>query len=424
MKKTSRREIAMMLAPVLAFGAFAWWKSRVPSATIESPPVPPIGYGKGNLRLEFGEWKTLAPDAGEVATGHLIVKSNRVWLVGQNATQWRDTSFDLQDDLALEFRRGQKWQKVARNGGWNGFRERKIGGFDEKAPILNQEFALSLPMNLVPRDADEVRLRGKIKIRVLDRRAGNFRDVASPAVSLPIWNKKQSWPAPEVSRETQLTVDEIKTTLWGEAAENSLHNSSAAPWTTAEIEAALNTHWAPPAWDKNYIPFSIVPQSVQLLDKTGRDWMKWKPRDGLDDYSTENMGNSPDIAIGRMNGVKNIEFCHVAVSTRQIPRSAGEIRLKARVSLYDHRVKSAQWPVNIEAVVRPAWMSQAPKNLVLKSARLVTRKNTGYAGSPKEPCIEAILEYSGKKPLVIRGEVDNSPYRNFGGVANEYSCPI
>lgn len=436
MKKNVIRETLSLSLFIFVIGGVAFWKSQQPVVPEE---LPPHDAGWGPLRLEFGEWKDVPVSAGEVATGHDFKKVGRVYLVGQEALAWRQNSFyDLNANaFAVEFRRGQKWHSVKRQGGWNGIRETKISeGDPKKQKVQSQKFSLALPFAPVPRNADEVRLRGKMTlglIKYLGR--GKFQDktVASPEVYFSLWKKSAKWPEPQVERKAVLTASNPEVHLLGEAVKEPVLDGS--PFlSTADVQVKLDSHWVPPRWKKESNPFLIMPQDVQLLDAKGHDWASWQPNELFADAALGicTLGRNPKINVRLDDPTIGEKDYHMSVSTRYIPRSAGVIRLKARVSLYDQRDGSSDWPLTLETVVRPLWMTKTPRNLQLLSVGLTQRKfpvdsvvkNGEYVDVfQNTPCIEAILCYSGAKPLIVRGEVDSTNHE-YGPDQMEYPSII
>jgi hypothetical protein len=417
MRKPIFREITLLSLPVLLIGAVALWKTWAPPPDDFLSITPPANAEFGPLRLEWGEWKTVAPSAGEAATGHLVKKIGRVWVAGEGRKKWRHHDFyDLSaQDFALEYRRGAKWQKIARNGGWNGIRETRFHQEEiEKKEVQHQKFALAVPFALVPRDADEVRLRGKMNLRAsqFNGTAFNYRRIETPQVNFGLWKKGQAWPTPKVNRTPSLAVRKVETRWMGEAAEqwnqdrNQIYNA----------RVSTKVKWNPPMLPRDVSSLQFEMQSVQLLDDAGRDWMKVAPSQRLGIDIRERM-KLVDLSSPKQQRGENDFYLDVA--TRFIPKSAGAIRLKAKVAVWNFRDESRDWPVEIAAIVRPQWMTKTPKNLRLKSVRFTkVRKAVDFLQKGNDvvdiyamvPCVEAVLEYRGKKPLVVRGEVGKSNF--------------
>lgn len=379
--------------------------------------MPPAGVELGPLRLELGEWRRMAPSPGEIATGHLIKLQGRIFVAGREALHWRQSRIDGRG-LALWYRKGPRWHAVRRAGGWHGIRERYL--WEKPRPGQKREindFSLALPVNLVPTDAEEMRLSGRLHYVLAGkgpgRMQGRLRHLTSAPVRVTLWQRGQPWPAPRANPKSSLTASELAGMLYGVASPvaEAIGRDGKA---TAVLEWNIMSEFQPPRWDSSRRPFAIAPQDVQLLDDAGRDWLQWAPRRFMGEGAwLGNMGQTAEVEVYGQQLEPGKNPFRLKLTTEKVPRRAGQLRLKASLSRYDYRTRQEEWPLQLETVVRPRWTTKNPGDLKLETVRVLSQRVRGGIGGHKGnlrpyshdvPCVEIVLLYTGTKPLVFHAQ--------------------
>ena len=213
MKKRIGREVVWLLAPVLVLAGVAWFQTRggkLPAIAIGNP------FDPGPRRVEYSEFQTATLTPSRVAEGFEWATQTRVkelgkWDVPKGWSELRDI-FGPRVRGRIDYRRGTIW-KTAPSTGKNSPPTIRV---DSTANDGTKTFFLNL--KTVPRDADEVRLRGHFLSY------GQFKGVIPPGWTKPkdyssdfgkhllkveskpfdLLIKKQGgkWPKPVVSRDS------------------------------------------------------------------------------------------------------------------------------------------------------------------------------------------------------------------------------
>ncbi len=156
-KKLRPRELIWMTLPVVLLGGAAWWfdsGGQMSGLRLGNPLDP------GPLRIEYTPFQPVTLSPYEVSQGYdwaakTQISQRGTWAVIKN---WTPTGSDLHSarQTRLIFRRKGIWKAVPR-----GVNERSVADsmrFSEDAQTTEVE--LKVRLDKVPRDAEEVRLRG------------------------------------------------------------------------------------------------------------------------------------------------------------------------------------------------------------------------------------------------------------------------
>lgn len=402
------RQLLVLTLPPLVIGGVAYWKgqqenSDQPELLVENPNVGP-------LRLGLTQWKHQPPSPGEMATGHTVKYGARVRLVGQESGQWTLGSIHLDiGDLYLEYQHYGNWRPISSPAGWSKIRCQVLRQADTPAEEAGQvlDFSLALPWSEVPPEASMVRLRGAITGTALRFVAGTPRqERVTCLLGADVKAEDPPRPGAEVDRTSSLSSGPAEVRIMGEAAAVAIsgHGHHLA---TAVAEFDINTGFSPPLWDRNARPYEIVPQKVQLLDDRGKDWLPWWRRNNVATaWDHGNLGWDPNLGAPVQLVTSTTQKYQIQVSTRAVPPGVGRLTLKAWLSRRDRISGEEDWPVEVEAVVRPGWVTRRPANLWLQNVKFVANGTQETNGAAGPPYVEASLLYRGSKPLVVRGEVD------------------
>ncbi|RYG69213.1 hypothetical protein EON80_10215 [bacterium] len=234
MKLGKSRDIAILMLPVLAIGAVGWWKST--SGGLEMPrfsnPLDP-----GPMRIEYSPFKKAKITPLEAYEGYSWKTETSYHFVGKQdlPKTWIETTPSRGMNLGtvrIEFRRGQKWSVMK-----SGKQLITTGtGTDDS-------LTFGARLDDVPRDAEEVRLRGRIEgqryyngttpkgwvkprnvIVVKTPRPGIFFQhtvfVHSKPFDLLIKGPNQPWPKPIVSKKKKVQLRDAKWFSWNDSTGN------------------------------------------------------------------------------------------------------------------------------------------------------------------------------------------------------------
>jgi hypothetical protein len=223
MKPKMGREIALLAVPILIIGGVALWQTRAPRGlasgfTVKNP------FDPGPMRLEFSEFKKVPLSPVEVASGYDCAVQTTVTQHGNwdMPKDWkrRGISGANQKGTQLHFRRGKVWKSVART-----LKDRSkinlLWNIDENT----SKFKVNL--SEIPRDADEVRLRGRFSSdlhyggsvpkgwvapkNLRMRNGSHILTIESEPFDIPIKAADEPFPISAVSRVPEI---ELVNTLW------------------------------------------------------------------------------------------------------------------------------------------------------------------------------------------------------------------
>jgi hypothetical protein len=219
------REIALLMVPVLIIGGVALWQTRAPrdlatGVTVKNP------FDAGPARVEFVPFKKVELKPKDVYRGfdwaaQTTVKTRGKWDAPKGLVYDGVINEGNTRQLRLVYRWGSSWKSItAAQNSKNFF------------PLLDgdtQEVTLRVNLEAVPRDADEVRLRGyfeyllayrgtlplgwKAPKGMRTRGLSHDLPIASKPFDLEIKSVGESMPVPKISRESKievLRIDETK----------------------------------------------------------------------------------------------------------------------------------------------------------------------------------------------------------------------
>ncbi|HEX8465122.1 MAG TPA: hypothetical protein VF627_10945 [Abditibacterium sp.] len=188
----------------------------------------PSDIYSGKPRLEIGEIKPLEMTPWDVAQGLVWGIDATIWQGGQSpvAPGVKRAEYVINSgDAHVFYRRGARWI-TAKKTGWPAMRRidkdaQQFGDF-----ALRRHIQIKVNLDEVPRDAEEVRLRGFFEqmntyvdagCRGISGGAGwSFHGrgcrftMQSKPFDIPIVNTKGAWPAPKVSRQSTLKLVDAK----------------------------------------------------------------------------------------------------------------------------------------------------------------------------------------------------------------------
>lgn len=398
------RELVLVTSPLALFGAFIWWRTHVPS-TPEIATTPPVPLNAGPFRIVLAPWQPLLPSAGELASGHTYKLGTRFWVAGATTGRLRHLNHaELTRDLHLDYKRNGRWQTVRASGGWNRLRSWTSEG------DLSQRLDVALPMSSVPSDAKEVRLRGTLSAKVFERTQGDrVINLRSSPVDVLIKSKHLQgvFPPP---REPSLQLKHINVALLGDTANAPNYSrildqrASASIIVNAHVIAELR--WNCPFWQKERSPF-FTAQTIQLLDRSGHDWLLHKPSDESQN-GVHNLGEMDKCINYRSQFSSQQAFWGADVNTNSIPLNVGELRLLALISP-EWPDGTTDAPLQVETVIRPLWLTQRPRELALQKVNVAWGHTDGYPYGDKKKCpvVTADFVYTGTMPVFARGESES-----------------
>lgn len=260
MKRRFGREIALLTLPVLIFGGLALWKTR--GGSMAQLQGAPSDIYSGKPRLEIGEIKPLEMTPWDVAQGFVWGIDAQTWQGGQSPVApgvRRAASESGSGRMDVVYRRGSRWIKAKSPDGWSSARrgadkDTEFGDFSVK-----RDSQIKVRLNGVPRDAEEVRLRGRFTYRNFYQ-GGGCRGVApgpgwtihktgvcylvtqSKPFDIPIVKAKGAWPNPNVSRETALEFVDAKFLVYSQLEDFILQvrRKDGSAWTNQMYVTAQN----------------------------------------------------------------------------------------------------------------------------------------------------------------------------------------
>jgi hypothetical protein len=229
--KDNRYETTRTRNRVFNFAGFdswriALWKTR--GGSMARLQGAPSDIYSGKPRLEIGEIKPLEMTPWDVAQGFVWGIDAKFWQRGQSpvAAGVKRVDYTINSGHARVFyRRGGRWTAVKKTG-WSVMQriDKEAQHFGNFA--LRRHIQIKVNLDDVPRDAEEVRLRGFFE------QMNNYIGVGCSGISggngwsfhgrgcrftlqskpfdIPIMKAKSAWPNPNVPRETQLKFVDAK----------------------------------------------------------------------------------------------------------------------------------------------------------------------------------------------------------------------
>ena len=213
MKKRFGREIFWLSLPVALLGVMAFSKTRggrLPAFKVLS------ALDTGLRRLEFSPMKPLELTPLDVSSGYSWGVETSVWGTGRAdvPSSWRANGGLAPGAYALQlvYRQGTQWKKISNSAIGVG-----IGG---------DNFTIKVKLKDIPRDADEVRLKGRFEQleiykgvippgwvnppKVTHFGLNHYFTLSSKPFDLAIVGEGHTRPEPEVSHQQKVAVVEGK----------------------------------------------------------------------------------------------------------------------------------------------------------------------------------------------------------------------
>lgn len=159
MRKKFGREIALLMLPVLLLGGVALWNGRVGSW---SGWGAPLGLLEGAPRLEVRNWQKGTPTAVDFARGISSRWVVTTWNGGTCPTGRAkpiNAGMEYPHHLIFAWKRQETWHKMPIPYPQS---ELDAQNFMRREHPAQHEVRLGLPLDLVPHDAEEVRLQGRL----------------------------------------------------------------------------------------------------------------------------------------------------------------------------------------------------------------------------------------------------------------------
>lgn len=213
MKPKFGREIALLSLPIVILGGVALWNGR---GGAWSGWGVPRGLSEGQPRLEITDWKPETPTALDFARGISSRWTVTTWGGGACPADGKPPRYggmEYPKTLFFAWKRAGKWHQTPFRYGPS---ELDVQNFGVREKPTSNKVHLGLPMDLVPRDADEVCLRGRLDGWMMCQSGS----VAAPGAPLDISLKKsgEAWPVFAGSRATVLkfvTAEQAWSSLMG-----------------------------------------------------------------------------------------------------------------------------------------------------------------------------------------------------------------
>lgn len=348
MKRFSR-EIALLTLPVVLLGGIAWWKTR--GGSMAQLRGAPSDIYSGAPRLEIGEIKPLEMTQWDVAQGFVWGIDAAVWQGGESpvAPGVKASGGSSWVESSVFYRRGAHWSKAEAPDKLTIVRH--ISGqwtpFGEFASRRDQQVKVRL--NGVPRDAEEVRLRGTFFDQQMYRGPGcrgvsgeGWKTYGAGACTfkmktksfyVPIVKTKGAWPNPQVSRETNLEFVDAKWIVDGNLGEFILL-----------VRRKDGTEW------KNK---SLASQNVQIFDDDNRP---------IELFDSRNKGKFTVLSMGsyaqeRFNSQRDkSELYAPVVWVDSVAPKQGWDSVKFPLTLRAQVSDGTNWPLQIDTKVERVQM--------------------------------------------------------------------
>jgi len=216
MKKFSAREVVALTLPVVVLGGGAWWMGR-------GGKLPQLhnSLDPGPLRIEYTPFQPVQPSPYDVSQGYSWGVSTRVemrgkWNPPKGWKQWGE--FVCGGLEKVVYRRGKGWREAA---SVNRFNLVQTGSSSDAGTTV-----LVVNLQTVPRDAEEVRIRGRFR-RDLDFtgpiprawkkpshmtifKSDRSLAVESKPFDIQIKGPNEPFPLPVVSHQSPLQIVDAK----------------------------------------------------------------------------------------------------------------------------------------------------------------------------------------------------------------------
>ncbi len=208
-----------MIAPVLLLGSGAWWLSSGGKIPRVSHPLDP-----GPLRVEYTPFQRVQSSPYQAWQGYEWGVTTQVSVLGEwkMPPGWKSQGHGNHDDAWIVVKRKGLWEKLPAS--------RKIISRDYSAPsgmkLIDDKYTFWVNTQLLPRDAQEVRLRGHLQVQpafsgripsgwtppknMIVRGPYRWLTVQSKPFDIQIKAPNEPFPKPAVSRVTPLQFVDAK----------------------------------------------------------------------------------------------------------------------------------------------------------------------------------------------------------------------
>ncbi len=160
MKAKFGREIALLTLPVFILGGVALWNGKMKSW---SGFGAPWGLYEGKPRLEITDWQKETPSALDFGRGISSRWTVTTWHGGTCPVTGKPPLYGgvtYPKNLYFAWKRAGRWNRTPFRYGSS---ELDVMDLGRRVKPTSIEVRLGLPMDLVPKDAEEVRLRGHLE---------------------------------------------------------------------------------------------------------------------------------------------------------------------------------------------------------------------------------------------------------------------
>ena len=168
------RELGWMILPVVLLSGAAWWLSS-------GGKMPRVGnpLDSGPIRIEYTPFEKVELSPFDVSEGYDWSTQTRVQIMGDEKMPPTFKRISAGADLGTEsirlvYRRGTKWGQISRTNSKRSWLQENVRG--------DEGIKFKVSLREVPRDAEEVRLRGTL-------RGSHFWSGAVPST----WKPPKNW---------------------------------------------------------------------------------------------------------------------------------------------------------------------------------------------------------------------------------------
>jgi hypothetical protein len=417
--KVSASVFYMLAAPLLLIAA-VWWNARR-----ELPARPPADWQSGLPRVAVNGWRVVPVQPADVARGLTASVECDLWRLGSLPIPPASGRSEVRASAEhavpyLVFRRGSHWQRLLLPDGTGGVRIRPIEPDAPEAADRRAEFPtkqhtrvqLLLPFGLLPTDAKDVQLRGKIAVFWFengrkqafpaalkasgngDAAAWRFHAESAPLLvklaALPRWDAQ-----PGIIAKTSASIVRVlKADVQNVARQDYENIQPGDAFVDLHLQVPqpfFSRNWRNKKWPR------IIESRV--TDAKGHVFL---PRRG------ELTGISPNclsgIGMSSGGGLPKDEFkARDTLPLWSIPATAGPLTLTMWVATDDN-----EWPIIIKREARPAWLMRRARTIKIEAVKFskvrgVVAFKDGSDVRRTKHVVDVTLLYTGPKIPIARG---------------------
>ena len=362
MRKSFGREIALLSLPVLLFGGLAWWRIRVPKEEqhVASPSAKTVRTGPPRVLAPV--WKRIPVSARDVAAGYDFAVETRPEIVPRadlpSGVSLLNADTAILGKSELKFRRGGKWFTVKPATDKALVANESRHGFDKDNPS-SLDLRLKVRLGDIPRDAQEIRLRGRLESQAFYRglwpqgvqmpaavqvnRYGLTENRLSPPFEVVIKGPSEPFPAPIVSHLEPVKVVEAR------FLRDSFGNFELQLWVKRQ----------PWAIARNAEPKLSVWES-KLFDANGREVEVFSPS-GANQGNVAMNGWTSHLNQSKSVNLKDDEELLLRMSGNRDAPLGGWKNLKLPLRLEAKISDNDSWPTTFKGALREVKGYEEPK---------------------------------------------------------------